>query len=531
MRRTLCLAVVSACLALSRSPCQAVPAIVGAQALQSSGASSAATSLNLPDGCQLYAYGAATGGARPLKAFSNGQTIQVKDASGYVAAQIAVTTDNRNSFQTETSYHVLGGFGVSGFHYFQGFYDTNPGPGANSASVEFTLSAPAMVAVLGLASSQTALTLSGVDNLVTDVPVRMNTPGTEALTVAHTYLAPGTYTIQEKSASGIEGQDAANQVDLMAVLVFSDSPSTAKSNNPQIPVSVSASQTPEAQPGRATGEQFQLNNGSSVSGSIILFNENSVTLRMSDGTYTNMAWLKFSQNTLKQLAQNPKIKSLVEPFIEKPVAGIATIAGNSETIVGSWNFNVNASIAKLISIRPKISSGEVKALRTLWSDAYAQTVFIATEDHQALLKDVPRFRVERGAVAVAEKMILQGRWEQEGANYNLSFNGNGKKENMIANIDGLQLTLNPGNYVWVFDRGNAPAIIPGSSSSSPGEVVQKPPVSIAPVTPQIKSQPKAPSEKPHIPIIRYLIVGIGILVFAGLAVAVVRLAMPRRKNK
>src|ERR1017187_5738302 len=84
--------VVIVCFALSRNLSQAVPTIVGAQALQSRGNQSAATSLSLPGGCQLYVYGGATGGARPMNAFTSGQTIQLKDADGYVAAQIVDVT-------------------------------------------------------------------------------------------------------------------------------------------------------------------------------------------------------------------------------------------------------------------------------------------------------------------------------------------------------------------------------------------------------------------------------------------------------
>ncbi|HUA38585.1 MAG TPA: hypothetical protein VMA35_09365 [Candidatus Sulfopaludibacter sp.] len=63
-------------------------------------------------------------------------------------------------------------------------------------------------------------------------------------------------------------------------------------------------------------DTFQLADGTSVSGDIIMFNDSGVKLRMPDDTYTNVVWPKFSQAALKELAQNPKAKSLVEPFIE-----------------------------------------------------------------------------------------------------------------------------------------------------------------------------------------------------------------------
>ncbi len=245
------------CIALSRNPCHALPFITGAQAAQHE------TALNLPEGCQLYVYGMATGGGFPSHPFAEGESVILTNASGNASAEISVTKSNVNSFTTDCGYYVVGGFGASGFRYVQGFYGTNSGPAATSASVQITLVEPAMVSVLGLASSQTALTLSGLDNLVTDVPVQMNTPGTVALTIAHGYVGPGTYILQESTGSGIEGQDPNHQVDLIGVFVFSDVPGAAKSDNPQIPLSLSPN-TPQTQPsekGNAAVMQTGLNGG------------------------------------------------------------------------------------------------------------------------------------------------------------------------------------------------------------------------------------------------------------------------------
>ncbi len=63
-------------------------------------------------------------------------------------------------------------------------------------------------------------------------------------------------------------------------------------------------------------DTFQLADGTSVSGDIVMQNDSGITLRTPDDTYTNVVWPKFSQSALKQLAQDPKAKALVEPFIE-----------------------------------------------------------------------------------------------------------------------------------------------------------------------------------------------------------------------
>lgn len=229
--------------------CDAKPTIVGARAYQSFGNPSSATSLSLPSGCQLYVYGMATGGAAPSNPIANGQTIELKDANGNISVTLATSTSHTNNLPTGTAYHVFGGFGVSGFNFAQGFYGTNPGPGLNlQASVQFTLSAPALVVVIGLGSSQGTLSFSGLDNPTVDVPSPSSDSGTEDLSIEHEYLEVGTYTLQETTGP-TPGSSPANEVDLIGVLVFSDQPNVAVSNNPQIPISPISPQSPATKNG------------------------------------------------------------------------------------------------------------------------------------------------------------------------------------------------------------------------------------------------------------------------------------------
>ena len=69
-----------------------------------------------------------------------------------------------------------------------------------------------------------------------------------------------------------------------------------------------------------------LTDGSSVQGELLKFDDYGVQLRLGE-TFTNLQWGGFSQETLKQLAQNPTLNirkqtmaSLVEPFIEPEVS-------------------------------------------------------------------------------------------------------------------------------------------------------------------------------------------------------------------
>jgi hypothetical protein len=67
----------------------------------------------------------------------------------------------------------------------------------------------------------------------------------------------------------------------------------------------------------AGAESFPMADGMTVGGDIVSFNDNGIIFRLDGDKYTDrLPWLKFSQDGLKQLAQNPKINPFVEPFIE-----------------------------------------------------------------------------------------------------------------------------------------------------------------------------------------------------------------------
>src|SRR5271169_3540437 len=71
----------------------------------------------------------------------------------------------------------------------------------------------------------------------------------------------------------------------------------------------------------ARAETFSLADGTSLTGDIVSFDDIGIKFRLADGSYSDrVSWTKFSQEGLKQLASNPnpKIKPLVEPFIEIP---------------------------------------------------------------------------------------------------------------------------------------------------------------------------------------------------------------------
>ena len=66
-------------------------------------------------------------------------------------------------------------------------------------------------------------------------------------------------------------------------------------------------------------DTFQLTDGTSVVGDVISYNDNGVVFRLDVDKYSpRVPWTKFSQEALKLLVNNPKIRPLAEPFIETP---------------------------------------------------------------------------------------------------------------------------------------------------------------------------------------------------------------------
>ena len=85
----------------------------------------------------------------------------------------------------------------------------------------------------------------------------------------------------------------------------------------------------------AGAESYPLADGTTVSGDVVSFNDNGIIFRTPDDKYIDrMPWVKFSQDGLKQLAQTPKIKPFVDPFImpaapariSKPVVRVSDVS-------------------------------------------------------------------------------------------------------------------------------------------------------------------------------------------------------------
>ncbi|HEV2320564.1 MAG TPA: hypothetical protein VGV18_12485 [Verrucomicrobiae bacterium] len=69
----------------------------------------------------------------------------------------------------------------------------------------------------------------------------------------------------------------------------------------------------------ANADTYQLTDGTSITGDVISFNDDGIIFRTGADNYTDrILWTKFSQEALKLLAKNPKLRDYAEPFIETP---------------------------------------------------------------------------------------------------------------------------------------------------------------------------------------------------------------------
>ena len=121
---------------------------------------------------------------------------------------------------------------------------------------------------------------------------------------------------------------------------------------------------------------------------------------------------------------------------------------DSEKIIGRWDFDVVPALGALLEAQPKIKPNDLKAIRALWTQAFASTTFVAGSDGQAFLKGVPDFKT-----TPVQTNTWTGQWTDDGANYDLTLSANNKTIVATAKTDGLRLTIKGAGNTYVFERG------------------------------------------------------------------------------
>ena len=126
-----------------------------------------------------------------------------------------------------------------------------------------------------------------------------------------------------------------------------------------------------------------------------------------------------------------------------------------EKIIGRWEFNPSVTIAWLRQSRPKMPASEMRAIRAMWSQAYADTRVLATGDNQLFVKALPKFVPQpQPGQPVFHPEDWKGDWTATGDKYDLHITLNSDEKFLTASAEELRLTVKDGKNLMIFDRAN-----------------------------------------------------------------------------
>ena len=178
------------------------------------------------------------------------------------------------------------------------------------------------------------------------------------------------------------------------------------------------------------------------------------------GDFTN-AWN--SRAPMGQLLNDPQVKAILQnndlldviwtttqTNLDDLMAYLKTGKSakyDSQTILGRWDFNVSTTVAMLREARPNIPASEMRAIRALWTQGFAGTIFVAGADGQAFLKNLPDFKKQPPTTDT-----WKGSWTADDTNFDLSLSDNGENKSMTAQISNERLTLKDDQNTLIFDR-------------------------------------------------------------------------------
>lgn len=192
------------------------------------------TSLTLPSGGQMYIFALASGGGKTGFFTNSLSYIQspwsVVNANGNLAAAVAITTSDTNSFTTSASTYTIAGASVSGFGPIPKVGRTTPilypsinaAPGANGATALPYVN-PAwpgsLVVVVAIAGGEQCISsITGLPGLVIDAS--NSNSGSPAIVIGHAYISSGQYQVTEVTSQCGTGQTPNNGADLIETFIF-----------------------------------------------------------------------------------------------------------------------------------------------------------------------------------------------------------------------------------------------------------------------------------------------------------------------
>jgi hypothetical protein len=123
---------------------------------------------------------------------------------------------------------------------------------------------------------------------------------------------------------------------------------------------------------------------------------------------------------------------------------------DSEKILGRWDFNVSVTVAMVRQARPNIPASEMRTIRATWTQAFADTIFVAGGDGQAFLKSLPDFKNQPPTPET-----WTGSWtasDETATNGNVALSESGENKPMTFQTDGTRLTLKDAKNAYIFDH-------------------------------------------------------------------------------
>jgi Bacterial Ig-like domain (group 2) len=322
------------------------------------------TSLTLPGGAPLYIYGFVTGGGFPSGSFVNDDYASVKDVDGYLIADMAVTTNNTNSYTTQTAYYNIGGVSVSGYSSYAASSGSNSGAAAGSAQDTFSVATlGSLVVVLALAGGEQSQTLSGIPNITIDATNNGEAGLPVIVTIAHAYPSPGNYTIVEQTTQSAVGQDPNHAGDLIGVLVFAPTTqsSTTTTYTTTTPATITT-KTSTTQNSPTTASTTTIKASTTTSTSVDL-----TSIAITSSTSRNLIVGSYQQFMAMGIYSNGTTQNISSQVIwDSSNPGIAIISSSGLiTGVATGSTNITAKLSKItsnsVNLMVNVSNSQLQA--------------------------------------------------------------------------------------------------------------------------------------------------------------------------
>jgi hypothetical protein len=120
-----------------------------------------------------------------------------------------------------------------------------------------------------------------------------------------------------------------------------------------------------------------------------------------------------------------------------------------EKLLGRWNFNINATMAAYRKAKPNVPSSKMMETRKWMIGAFSKANFVATTEHQAILKNVPPLKP---TAATTGLQTMQGQWQGGEGKYQLTFAAGSGNDDLFATVEGDRLTIKMAGFDLLFDR-------------------------------------------------------------------------------